>query len=793
MPTRSQDAPRERRTAALDAEAKRVAQNEAPTKRARVAPAPSVSAAPAPSVSAGGAATSVAQYRGGLGGIGHAVVGGRSEDVGPQWMGGLISVGSSGERFYDAVQLPEEEDGKLSWSSFHVGDTVMIRVDDASDTIPQVGRIDALWEDGQGGKWFECRWFYDPAETKSNRLPGHDKREIFQTSHIDEQPVESIDGPCTVLDWDTYQRWLDQTSTMTPEEEEREEQTTFVCRAIYHVGSGEFTPLAGASTLSEAVRVGGRKLQLPNPVVLPAAGGGAAGDGQAGGGGGSSSWGAALSAADAAPGAVAMYGKPMHGTVEVRKRRLGRFAEAASRLAPSAHPERMPRREKERGDVLGALRAAVLEGTLGGSLYLSGTPGTGKTATVHQALRELAADKSLPPFRELFVNGMKLTSAYEVRSILWEVEHAPHAWIPMCIQLTHACALHVYTQVYSILWEALTGAAVKPQRAMELLERRFAAPLVSAASKGNGAAGGGKGGHGGGYNMKRKGAIEKVILVLDELDYLVTAKQSVIYNLFEWATRGASSLVVVGISNTMDLPERLLPRVESRLNIRRVNFLPYSHQDIAAILSDRLGTLDAFAAGDGGVELCARKVSSVSGDVRRALEVCRLAAQVAEREEAGAIQAGGEQARRAPKHVMIHHIEEAHKLLRGSTLLLAVQSAPAQHKLMLACVVLLLHSTGRSEVDATQLRQRHRAICAQLHATHGAAAAEEFPVLQIPEQNEAVARLCAARLLDATGGGSVLSGNLRLTAAPEDVRHVVRGHETLKHLFPQTQQQPARF
>ena len=104
---------------------------------------------------------------------------------------------------------------------------------------------------------------------------------------------------------------------------------------------------------------------------------------------------------------------------------------------------------------------------------------------------------------------------------------------------------------------------------------------------------------------------EKVILVLDELDYLVTTRQSVIYNLFEWATRGASSLVVVGISNTMDLPERLLPRVESRLNIRRVNFLPYSHADISAIIIDRLGSLDAFAAGEEefSVELAGRTFS----------------------------------------------------------------------------------------------------------------------------------------------------------------------------------------
>lgn len=35
------------------------------------------------------------------------------------------------------------------------------------------------------------------------------------------------------------------------------------------------------------------------------------------------------------------------------------------------------------------------------------------------------------------------------------------------------------------------------------------------------------------------------------------------------------------------------------------------------------------------------QVASVTGDVRRALEICRLASQIAEREEADAVEAGG--------------------------------------------------------------------------------------------------------------------------------------------------------
>lgn len=47
-----------------------------------------------------------------------------------------------------------------------------------------------------------------------------------------------------------------------------------------------------------------------------------------------------------------------------------------------------------------------------------------------------------------------------------------------------------------------------------------------------------------------------------------TPKQTVLYNLFEWPSRVNARLVMVGIANTMDLPERCLPRISSRITSR---------------------------------------------------------------------------------------------------------------------------------------------------------------------------------------------------------------------------------
>ena len=55
---------------------------------------------------------------------------------------------------------------------------------------------------------------------------------------------------------------------------------------------------------------------------------------------------------------------------------------------------------------------------------------------------------------------------------------------------------------------------------------------------------------------------------MDELDQLMTTKQDVVYNFFNWPTLVGSKLVVLAVANTMDLPERVMTgRVRSRLGV----------------------------------------------------------------------------------------------------------------------------------------------------------------------------------------------------------------------------------
>ena len=68
----------------------------------------------------------------------------------------------------------------------------------------------------------------------------------------------------------------------------------------------------------------------------------------------------------------------------------------------------------------------------------------------------------------------------------------------------------------------------------------------------------------------------------------VVTNAQVLYNLCEWPTRAGARLAVIGIANTLDLPERLMPRVASRLGGRRVVFQPYKRDQLKKIVEQRL-------------------------------------------------------------------------------------------------------------------------------------------------------------------------------------------------------------
>ena len=124
------------------------------------------------------------------------------------------------------------------------------------------------------------------------------------------------------------------------------------------------------------------------------------------------------------------------------------------------------------------------------------------------------------------------------------------------------------------------------------------------------------------------------VVVLDEIDRLVQKSgDDVLYHLSKInEDLKYSKLSLVGISNFAKFMEFLEPRVKSRLGEENMTFYPYDAQQIGDILRNRAEL--AFEPGgleDGVIALCAAMSAQEQGDVRRALNLLRVAAEIAER------------------------------------------------------------------------------------------------------------------------------------------------------------------
>lgn len=95
------------------------------------------------------------------------------------------------------------------------------------------------------------------------------------------------------------------------------------------------------------------------------------------------------------------------------------------------------------------------------------------------------------------------------------------------------------------------------------------------------------------------------------------------YSLFDWPHTLSCRLVILCIANSLDLTDRLLPRLKAR-SWRPVllHFKPYSHEQLTQIAYSRLSAKEDAVDSpidSRAVQLCARKVSVRDDEVFYAL------------------------------------------------------------------------------------------------------------------------------------------------------------------------------
>ncbi len=164
------------------------------------------------------------------------------------------------------------------------------------------------------------------------------------------------------------------------------------------------------------------------------------------------------------------------------------------------------------------------------------------------------------------------------------------------------------------------------------------------------------------------------VIILDEVDKL--KGDEALYNLSRINTDLNNARVsIIGISNDLKFTEFLDPRVKSSLGEENMIFPPYDARELQDILKQRVEIALKQDSIDGEViPLCSALAAQEHGDARRALDLLRMSAELAERSKALKI---------TKKYVKL-----AQNKIEIDRIMEVVRTLPTQSKLILLAVLL---------------------------------------------------------------------------------------------------------
>ncbi len=202
--------------------------------------------------------------------------------------------------------------------------------------------------------------------------------------------------------------------------------------------------------------------------------------------------------------------------------------------------------------------------------------------------------------------------------------------------------------------------------------------------------------------LKFKEAVDSskqvVIIILDEIDKLIKKGDDVLYNLSRMNTELKNAKVsMLGISNDLKFTEFLDPRVKSSLGEEEIIFPPYDAEQISDILKYRAGiAYKDESLAEMVIPLCAAFAAQEHGDARRALDLLRVAGEIAEREKRDQVEE--------------RHVRQAQEKIEVDRIVEVVRTLPTQSKLSLYSVM-LLRNHGHRNVTTGEVYNVYRQLC----------------------------------------------------------------------------------
>lgn len=295
-------------------------------------------------------------------------------------------------------------------------------------------------------------------------------------------------------------------------------------------------------------------------------------------------------------------------------------------------PDNIPHRDDQIEEIAGIL-APVLKGEKPSNVFLYGKTGTGKTLSVLHVinnLKKIADDKNLN-LKIVYINcKLKKIADTEYRLIASLAREFGSTNIPITGLPTD--------EIYRLFMESIDHGP------------------------------------------------NSIILILDEIDQLVKkAGDEILYNLTRINTELKNThITFVGISNDLRFANDLDPRVRSSLAEEDINFPSYNALQLQDILKERAEqAFKKTAISEGVIAKCAAYAAREHGDARRALDLLRVAGELAER--------------KGEMELKINHIDTAEAKIENDLVVEVISTLPKQSQVTLLSIFDLYEKKGNEK------------------------------------------------------------------------------------------------
>jgi cell division control protein 6 len=280
-------------------------------------------------------------------------------------------------------------------------------------------------------------------------------------------------------------------------------------------------------------------------------------------------------------------------------------------------PENIPHREKQIEHVASILAPSLL-GQRTSNLFIYGKTGTGKTLSIQHVADELVKRAQESKMLRVEYLNCKLKKVADTEY-----------------------------RIFAELINKLGGSVPATGLPTDVVYRKFVEILEDSPEK-------------------------LLILILDEIDQaLKKIDDEVLYNLTRLNSELVNTqIILVGISNDLRFLDMIDQRVKSSLSEEELVFPPYNALQLKDILRKRAE--EAFKPGvvtEGVISKCAAYAAREHGDARRALDLLRVAGEIAERN--------------SHNKIKIEHIDLANEKIEKDKILDIIETSPPQHQLVL--------------------------------------------------------------------------------------------------------------